>query len=137
MDNGLASLQHKKNSKLKMWPDTIVQKFSAVNLKGAYFTLFASSSDSVHHGAEDVYNRTIVEQLDKKEKDKAIKYMMAENASFAIYLAVCSIEYSAEVFREFCHKLKEEKYLDALSRIQEKLYALHMAHENHHVDLFK
>lgn len=137
MESGLKSLRYSKGGKPKMWPDTIMQKFSAVNLKGAYVTLFASSSDSVHHGAEDVYNRTMVEYLDKKEKENAVRYIMAESASFAIYLAVCAIEYSAEVFRVFCNKLGERKYLDDLSKLQEELNVLHMEHENHHASSFK
>lgn len=135
MEYGLSALRHRKDRQPKMWPESIKQKFAAVGLEGAYLTLFSSSSDSVHAGAEDIYNRNLVELLEEEEKEEAVKVIVAERVSFAIYLAICSIEYSAEALYGFCDKINEKELMKPLSELKKELKELHMQHEIHHANL--
>lgn len=118
----------------KRWPDTIKKKFVDVELEETYLTVFASSSDSVHLGAEDIYNRTIVEFSDEKAQETLGVSVLAEQASFAIYLTICSFLHALEAVRRLGNKLNDDLLISNVLVLANKLNELKGIHERDHIE---
>ena len=132
MELGQSIFRFKNEAKPQKWPDTIKAKFEAVCMEDAYVTLFSSSSDSVHLGAEDIYNRTIVEFLGGKCREKLAKGVLNEKASFAIYLTICSLIYSTNSIIKLCNNINENSWKKTAEKIGKEFLKLKNEHETHH-----
>ncbi|EGR1589571.1 hypothetical protein D6L39_24100 [Vibrio parahaemolyticus] len=135
MELGSYIFQYGKECKPERWPDSIKKKFIAVDLEESYVTLFSSSSDAVHSGAEDIYNRTFVEHLDPSVKNQAAQGVIAERKSFAVYLTICSLMHSIESVLALCLKAEFDTYIKALQELHCELVELKYVHENHCVQI--
>ncbi|WP_374421384.1 DUF5677 domain-containing protein [Chromobacterium sp.] len=82
----------KEDGKVK-WPETVRDKFKAVEEEGMYLTVFASASDSVHSLSEDVFNRTCMAIIHRDIPREYLAANNAEKASFAVYLYACAVTF--------------------------------------------
>lgn len=106
------------------WPNTIRDKFVAIDEEEAYLTVFSSASDSVHSLSEDIFNQSIAATLSSNGAPSQIEAMQAEKASFAIYLYAYSATFFYNTISIFSEKFKlktndaeAERCRDILDRI--------------------
>lgn len=122
--------------KPQQWPDSIKKKFKEVGLEEAYLTVFASSSGSVHLGAEDIYNRTLVEFSDKSAQEEFAEGVIAEQTSFAIYLTLCSFLHALQAIKKLANKLEDKPIISRANKLIEKFYELKEVHELDHIEAY-
>ena len=96
-----------------------------------YVTIFSSSSDSVHTGAEDIYNRTFLEFIPEDYKVEQMKGILNEKASFAIFLTICSLIHAINSLTELCGYIKESSWYKEADDIGIKILELKNEHEEH------
>lgn len=113
------------------WPDART-RFGAVGLELHYHTIFAAASDSVHALAEDVLNLSILESGPPILVAKRRKALLAEKASFAIYLGTQALWFYSEALGRLARMMADDACLEAACGIGGRLQAMLDMHESHH-----
>lgn len=76
----------------KKWPNAY-DRFLKVGHEGAYVTLFAMNSDSVHGLSEDVYNYCLLPNYPDELQPYIVRNYRALSKSLSIYLAMKSVAF--------------------------------------------
>lgn len=89
------------------WPKPY-KRFQLCGHEGAYRTLYAMNSDSVHNLAEDAYNFSTILNYPEELQPLVQQHFKATNISLAIYHGIKTLYYFGLVLVELASKLNDD-----------------------------
>ncbi|PAY03167.1 hypothetical protein CKO50_01175 [Pseudoalteromonas sp. HM-SA03] len=123
-----------KGNRREAWPNAR-ERFKRTGLEESYVTLYSSSSDSIHSGAEDIFNLTRVTAFPENIQIVMLRAVHAEKASLSVYYAITFQLHALEAACKLFTKLEEGKLLASAEELASKLHSLREIHENHSVSI--
>ena len=115
--------------KAKQWPKTF-ERFEKCGFEGAYKTIYAMNSDSVHCLSEDIFNFSTLEQYPSQSQHVVKDGFLSQNASLSVYLFAKTLGFFCIGLQKLSQTLRNKKCEEGVDTLLEKLSALLEIHEN-------